>query len=407
MIYFDNAATGKPKNSVSSQICAYISTKDRWGNPSSTYDFVDGDITIKKILSDKRKIVADAIGCKPEEIIFTSGGSESDNMAIKGVVFASDRPKKHIITSKIEHKAVLKSCEFLEKYGLAEVTYLNVNSLGIIDLDELKNAIREDTVLVSIMTINNEVGSVQPIKEISEILKPYNIPFHTDAVQAAGRMRLYVDELGVDLMSISGHKIGTPKGIGILYKREGIQIEPLIHGGSQEFGLRAGTENIPYICGISAAMENINNEENFQRIKELSYKFIHDMDTLCGLGKGVRVIGRPTNETGIIAVAFKGIKADVLREIMAENGIYVSVGSACNAGQTELSHVMKAIDTDEDWAENFIRVSLSADNSESEIQRFWEIAFFVLQCHGDAKNVKKSIQKNDRLKEIQEQKKMQ
>lgn len=261
--------------------------------------------------------------------------------------------------------------------------------------------------LVSIMTINNEVGSVQPIKEISEILKPYNIPFHTDAVQAAGRMRLHVDEMGVDLMSISGHKIGTPKGIGILYKREGIQIEPLIHGGSQEFGLRAGTENIPYICGISAAMENINNEENFQRIKELSYKFIHDMDTLCGLGKGVRVIGRPTNETGIIAVAFKGIKADVLREIMAENGIYVSVGSACNAGQTELSHVMKAIDTDEDWAENFIRVSLSADNSESEIQRFWEIAFFVLQCHGDAKNVKESIQKNDRLKEIQEQKKMQ
>lgn len=399
MIYFDNAATSRPKSNVSNQICAYISTKDRWGNPSSAYDFVEGDITIKKILYDKRTVIANAIGCKPEEIIFTSGGSESDNMAIKGVVFASDRPKKHIITSKIEHKAVLKSCEFLEKYGLAEVTYLNVNSLGIIDLDELKNAIREDTVLVSIMTINNEVGSVQPIKEISEILKPYNIPFHTDAVQAAGRMRLHVDELGVDLMSISGHKIGTPKGIGILYKRKGVRMEPLIHGGSQEFGLRAGTENIPYICGMSAAMENINNEENFQRIKELSHRFIHNMDTLCGLGKDVRIIGRPTNETGIIAVAFKGIKADVLKQIMLENGIYVSVGSACNAGQTELSHVMKAIDTDEDWAENFIRVSLSADNSESEIFRFYQVAFFVLQYHGDARKVKKGMQNTDRLEE--------
>ena len=153
-------------------------------------------------------------------------------------------------------------------------------------------------------------------------------------------------------------------------------------------------------------MENINNEENFQRIKELSYKFIHDMDTLCGLGKGVRVIGRPTNETGIIAVAFKDIKADVLKEFLEENGIYVSVGSACNAGQTELSHVMKAINTDKEWAENFIRVSLSADNSESEIQRFFEVAFFILQYHGDAKKVRKGIQQNDRMKESENQKKI-
>lgn len=393
MIYFDNAATAKPRNSVSNQICAYISTKDRWGNPSSTYDFVDGDITIKKILADKRKIVADAIGCKPEEIIFTSGGSESDNMAIKGIVFASDNKTKHIITSKIEHKAVLKTCEFLKKHGFADVTYLDVNSLGVIDLEELKNAIREDTVLVSIMAINNEVGSVQPIKEISEILKPYHIPFHTDAVQAAGRMHLYVNDLGVDLMSISGHKIGAPKGIGILYKRDGIHIEPLIHGGGQEFGLRAGTENIPYICGISAAMENINDSTAFNRIKELSNYFIHKVDLIYGLGNGVRIIGRPINETGIIAVAFKGIKADLMKELLEENGIYVSVGSACDAGKTELSHVMKAINTDPEWAENFIRVSLSADNSENEIDQFIEVINFITQYQGDKKQIRKNLEK--------------
>jgi len=249
MIYLDNAATTKVKKEVIDEMIPYF--EEKFANPSSIYKI---SREVFKEISEARKFIASTIGVNDEEIYFTSGGSESDNWAIKGVALARQNKGKHIITSKIEHHAVLETCKYLESIGF-DVTYLDVNEEGLIDLDELENSIKENTILVSIMMVNNEIGTIEPIKEIGEICKKHNVLFHTDAVQAYGNIDIDVNSLNIDLLSTSAHKLHGPKGIGFLYIRKGIMIKPLINGGNQERGKRAGTTNSAFIMGFKKAIE--------------------------------------------------------------------------------------------------------------------------------------------------------
>ncbi len=249
LIYLDNAATTKTAPEVVEAMLPYFS--EYYGNPSSVYSFAAKS---KEAVTKQREIIADAIGAKANEIYFTAGGTESDNWAIKAAAEAYESKGKHIITSKIEHHAVLHTCEYLEKHGF-EVTYLNVDENGVVDLEELKKAIRPDTILISIMFANNEIGTIEPVREIGAIAKEHGILFHTDAVQAFGQIPIQVDDLNIDMLSASGHKLNGPKGIGFLYIRKGLRLKNFIHGGAQERKRRAGTENVPGIVGLGKAVE--------------------------------------------------------------------------------------------------------------------------------------------------------
>lgn len=359
--YFDNAATTPVREEVLQEILPYF--REYYGNASSIYSIAKES---KKALEAARAKVAAAIGATPDEIYFTAGGSESDNMALRGVVNASKKEKKHIITTKIEHHAILHTAEFLETKGV-DVTYLNVDEFGKISLEELENAIRPETVLISVMFANNEIGTIQPIAEIGEIAKKHGVLFHTDAVQAVGHVPIDVEKLQVDLLSMSGHKLGAPKGIGAIYIRKGTRISPLIFGGAQEKKLRAGTENIAGIVGLGKAAELAvaEMEETTKKLIALRDKLIH------GILKSIpdsRLNGHPTDRLpGNCNISFSYIEGESLLLLLDALGIAASSGSACTSGSLDPSHVLMAIGLPHEIAHGSLRLTIDRENTEEQV----------------------------------------
>lgn len=365
-IYMDNAATTPVKKEVLEEMLPYFTEK--YGNPSSVYSL--GSMS-KRAVEDAREKVAKALGANPREIFFTGGGSESDNWAIKGVAFANYDKGNHIITSKIEHHAILHTCEYLEKKGF-EVTYLDVDEYGIVDLEQLRNAITDKTILISIMFANNEIGTIQPIKEIGEIAKEKNIYFHTDAVQAIGNIKIDVKELNIDLLSLSAHKFYGPKGIGALYVRQGVKIDPLITGGAQERKRRAGTENVPAIVGLGKAIElaYTNFEEKNNRLIKLRDMLIEKIKSNIDY---VRLNGHPVKRLpGNVNMCFQFIEGESLLLSLDMEGIAASSGSACTSGSLDPSHVLLAIGLSHEIAHGSLRLTLGDFNTEEEIDNVVE-----------------------------------
>ena len=357
-IYVDNAATTPVSEEVVNAMMPCF--LDAWGNPSSLHE--DGQ-KAKDIVVEAREKIARALGCEPNEIYFTSCGSESDNWAIKGAVYASKKRKK-IVTSKIEHHAVLHTCQALEKEGY-EVVYVGVDEGGVIKMDELRRAVDEDTALVAIMMANNEIGTIEPIAEISAIAHEKGALMFTDAVQAVGNIPVNVKELGVDMLSLSGHKIHTPKGIGALYIKKGIRIKNLIDGGGQERGRRGGTENVPYICGLGVAVENaVESLGEMERVRSLRNKLI---DGLLEIPYS-RLNGDRNNRLpGNANLSFSYIEGESLLLWLDMSGVSASTGSACSSNSLEASHVLLAIGVDIEDAHGSLRFSLSKDNTEEEV----------------------------------------
>lgn len=359
--YFDNAATTPVREEVLQEILPYF--REYYGNASSIYSIAKES---KKALEAARAKVAAAIGATPDEIYFTAGGSESDNMALRGVVNASKKEKKHIITTKIEHHAILHTAEFLETKGV-DVTYLSVDEFGKISLEELENAIRPETVLISVMFANNEIGTIQPIAEIGEIAKKHGVLFHTDAVQAVGHVPIDVEKLQVDLLSMSGHKLGAPKGIGAIYIRKGTRISPLIFGGAQEKKLRAGTENTAGIVGLGKAAELAvaEMEETTKKLTALRDKLIH------GILESIpdsRLNGHPTDRLpGNCNISFSYIEGESLLLLLDALGIAASSGSACTSGSLDPSHVLMAIGLPHEIAHGSLRLTIDRENTEEQV----------------------------------------
>lgn len=359
-IYMDNSATTPVKKEVLDEMLPYFSEK--YGNPSSIYSL--GSIS-KVAVETARDQVAKALGATKKEIFFTGGGSESDNWAIKGIAFRHRDKGNHIITSKVEHHAVLHTCEYLEKNGF-DVTYLNVDKDGLIDLDELKNAITDKTILISIMFANNEIGTIQPIKEIGAIAKEKGVYFHTDAVQAIGNIRIDVKELNIDLLSLSAHKFYGPKGVGVLYIKQGIKIDPLVSGGGQERSKRAGTENVPGIVGLGKAIELAYEhfDENNEKLLVLRERLINKIETSI---KNVKLNGHRTKRLpGNVNFCFEFIEGESLLLSLDMEGIAGSSGSACTSGTLDPSHVLLSIGLPHEIAHGSLRLSLGTFNTEEE-----------------------------------------
>lgn len=360
-IYMDNAATTPVREEVLEAILPYF--REYYGNASSVYAIAKES---KKALERARAQVAAAIGAKPEEIYFTAGGSESDNMALRGVVNASRQEKKHIITTKIEHHAILHTAEYLEKKGV-EVTYLGVDEFGCVSPAEVEQAIRPETILISVMFANNEIGTIQPIQEIGAIAKKHGILFHTDAVQALGHVPIDVDSMHIDLLSMSGHKLGAPKGIGAIYIRKGSRVAPLIFGGAQERKQRAGTENIPGIVGMGLAAELAVKE-----MDEMTEKLTALRDKLIG---GIlekiphsRLNGHPEKRLpGNCNISFEFIEGESLLLLLDTLGVAASSGSACTSGSLDPSHVLMAIGLPHEVAHGSLRLTLDRDNTEEDV----------------------------------------
>ena len=361
LIYLDNAATTKVKSEVVDAMLPYFT--EEFGNPSSVYSFAAKN---KTVIERAREMIAASINAKPKEIYFTGGGSESDNMAIKGIARAYKDKGRHIITSKIEHHAVLHSLRALEKEGY-EVTYLDVDEYGVVKLDELKKAIRDDTILITIMFANNEIGTIEPVKEIGQIAKEHGILFHTDAVQAYTQVPIDVKELNIDLMSASGHKINGPKGIGFIYIKSGINIEPLIDGGAQERNRRAGTENVPAIVGLKKAAELAiaNMEERIAYESELrDYLIKSIMERIPYTRLNGDRHNRLPNNTNF---CFQFIEGETLLIMLDMEGICGSSGSACTSGSLDPSHVLKAIGLPDEIAHGSLRLTLSEETTKEDI----------------------------------------
>lgn len=361
MIYLDNAATTKVNEKVLESMMPYFS--EIYCNPSAAYSFATkGRIAIE----EARNHAAKLIGASDMEIYFTSGGSESDNWAIKAVAESFSDKGKHIITTKIEHHAVLHTCEYLERHGF-DITYLNVDSDGKVRLDELKKSIREDTILISVMTANNEIGTIQPVAEIGKIAHEKGILFHTDAVQAYGHIPINVDEMNIDLLSASGHKFNGPKGVGIMYIRKGVKIRSFIHGGSQERGRRAGTYNVPGIAGLGTAaklaMENM--AKRAEKEKELRDYFIDRISAEISYTvlNGHREDRLPNN----INFCFRFVEGESVLIMLDQAGICASSGSACTSGAIDPSHVLRAIGLSDEMAHESLRLTLSYENTKEEI----------------------------------------
>ena len=360
-VYLDNSATTMVKDEVVDAMIPYF--KEHYGNPSSVYKI---GREARKAVENARDIIAKSIGADSKEIFFTSGGSEADNWAIKMVAEKFKDKGRHIVTTEIEHHAVLHTCKYLEKNGY-EVTYLPVDEDGIVSLEELKSALREDTILVSIMYANNEIGTIQPIKEIGEIVKDSNAVFHTDAVQAIGAVDIDVKELNIDLLSASAHKIHGPKGIGFLYVKKGLRIDPLIHGGAQERNKRAGTENVPYIVGYGKAMEiaTANIPEHNAKLIEMRDYFIDKIEKNI---HDIKLNGHRTKRLpGNINISFLYIEGESLLLSLDLKGIAASSGSACTSGSLDPSHVLLAIGLPHEIAHGSLRLSLSEFNTFEEI----------------------------------------
>ena len=336
---------------------------EKFGNASSLHSFGQ---EAASALEQARQQVAKSIGAKPEEIIFTSGGTESDNLAIKGVAYRNSKKGKHIITSTIEHPAILNACAYLEKEGF-EVTYVAADSAGIIDMDELKKAIRDDTILISVMHANNEIGTIQPISDISKLAKEKGIYLHTDAVQSLGKIPVNVDELGVDLLSLSSHKIHGPKGVGALYVRKGTPLQALAHGGSHERRMRAGTENISGIVGFAKAVSLsderlVDDAKNMTQLRDsLIAKVMDSIDD-------VALSGHPTKRLpNNINLRFSFIEGESMLLFLDMKGIAISTGSACSSKSLEPSHVLTAIGLRPEDSHGSLRITLGKDNTQEEV----------------------------------------
>lgn len=404
--YFDNAATTRVKQEVFKEMVPYFT--EQYGNPSSLYHI---GRTAKKAIEEAREKVANLINANKNEIYFTGCGSESDNTALKGIAYAKKAEGNHIITTKIEHPAILDSCSFLEKQGF-DITYLNVDSQGFIDLAELENAITDKTILISIMFANNEIGTIEPIEQISQIAKKRNIIFHTDAVQATGNVHIDVKKMGIDMLSMSGHKVYGPKGIGALYVRKGIEFEKFMNGGHQEKNKRAGTENLAEIVGIGKACElaQKNLDSHIENMKNLKNYFISKIEenftdiaisesekgNIANIATHKAEIGNITNistnkikkesladikingpkdETkrlpGTCNISFKNVDGMALLLELDKKGICVSTGSACSSGDTAPSHVLTSIGLEPEFAKGTIRFTFGEFNQK------WEIDYLI------------------------------
>ena len=361
LIYLDNAATTATRPQVLEAMLPYFG--EYYGNAASIYRFA-GKST--KAVDEARRTVADALGAKKGEIYFTGGGSESDNWALKATAFAKKEKGKHIITSKIEHHAILHTCQFLEQSGF-EVTYLDVDENGLVQPEKLEQAIREDTILVSIMFANNEIGTIQPIAELARIAHKHGALFHTDAVQAFCHVPIDVNELEIDMLSASGHKFGGPKGVGIMYLRDTVKIGSFIHGGAQERGKRAGTHNTPGIVGFAKAVElaTANMEESARKETELRDYLI---DGILAKVPYTRLNGHRTKRLSNNAnFSFRFIEGESLLILLDQHGICGSSGSACTSGSLDPSHVLLAIGLPHEIAHGSLRLTLSAETTKEEI----------------------------------------
>ncbi len=360
-IYFDNNATTQTDEEVLKAMLPYF--VENYGNPSSIYKIGREN---RKAVEEARKKVATALNCEPDEIYFTSGGSEADNTAIRGIAYQYQKKGNHIITSKIEHPAVLETCKQLEKEGF-EVTYVGVKENGILDLEELKSAIKATTILISVMFANNEIGTIQPIQEIGEIAQKHHIFFHTDAVQAVGSVSIDVKALHIDALSLSAHKFYGPKGIGALYMKKGIQFGKLINGGHQEKNKRAGTENVPGIVGLGKAIEPAyeNLEEHNKTIQALRDYYVAQVEEKIPY---IHINGdRKKRLPGNSNISFRFIEGEGLLLNLDLKGICASSGSACTSGSLDPSHVLLAIGLPHEIAHGSLRISIGKYNTKEEI----------------------------------------
>lgn len=361
MIYLDNAATTRTAPEVVEAMLPYFT--EQYGNPSAIYSLGSAG---KKAINGARRTIAAAIGAEPEEIYFTAGGTEADNWALKAAAECCAGKGRHIITTKIEHHAVLHACGYLEKNGY-EVTYLDVDRDGILDPEALKEAIRPDTVLISVMFANNEIGTIQPIREIGAIARERGILFHTDAVQAFGQIPIDVEEMHIDMLSASAHKLNGPKGTGMLYIRSGLKIRSFIHGGAQEKGVRAGTENVPGIVGFAAAVRRALSrmEEKAGRERELRDYLIRRIE---GEIPYCRLNGhREKRLPGNVNISFRFIEGESLLIMLDMRGVCASSGSACTSGSLDPSHVLLAIGLEHEEAHGSLRMTLSEENTQEEL----------------------------------------
>ena len=373
LIYLDNAATTRTAPEVVEAMVPYFS--EYYGNPSSVYSLA-GDS--KKAITKSRETIAKALGAKSNEIYFTAGGSEADNWALKAAAEAYASKGNHIITTKIEHHAILHTCEYLEKRGF-EVTYLNVDENGVVRLEELKKAIRPTTILISVMFANNEIGTIEPIKEIGEIAKEHGILFHTDAVQAFGQVPISVDEYHIDMLSSSGHKLNGPKGIGFLYIRTGLKLRSFIHGGAQERKRRAGTENVPGIVGYGKAVERALDTLESRTAKERDLRDYLIRRVLAEV-PFTRLNGHRTNRLPNNAnFSFQFVEGESLLIMLDMEGICASSGSACTSGSLDPSHVLLAIGRPHEIAHGSLRLTLGEETTREEIDFVVETVKKIVQ----------------------------
>ncbi len=360
IVYMDNSATTPTKSEVLEEMKPYFTEK--YGNPSSIYSLAR---ETKAAIEKSREKVAKVLGANPDEIYFTAGGSESDNWTLKGIAYANQNKGNHIITTKIEHHAVLHACEYLEKHGF-EVTYLPVDEYGLINLDDFKKAITDKTILVSVMFANNEIGTIEPIAEVGKICKDKGIYFHTDAVQAVGNVPINVKEMNIDLLSLSAHKFYGPKGVGALYIKKGVKINPLIHGGGQEGGRRAGTENVPGIVGLGKAIELAGEsmDSHIERLTKLRDKLIGGIMKI----PYSKLNGHPVKRLpGNVNVCFRFIEGESMLLLLDGMGVCGSSGSACSSGSLDPSHVLLAIGLPPEIAHGSLRLTLGDFTTEEDV----------------------------------------
>lgn len=378
IIYLDNAATTPMDSEVLESMLPFM--REQYGNPSAIYSM--GSSAKKAVNQAKRRIAA-ILNAKQEEIFFTAGGTEADNWALKMVMETYRYKGRHLITTAIEHHAILHTCRYLETQGV-EVTYLGVDEDGVIDLEELKQAIRPDTVLISVMFANNEVGTVEPIREIGEIARERGILFHTDAVQAFGQVPIDTEEMHIDLLSASGHKINGPKGVGFLYIRSGLELHSMLHGGAQESGRRAGTENVPGIVGMAVAAQKAADNMKTKGAAEMKLQD-YLIDKIEREIPYCRLNGHRTKRLpGNVNFSFRFIQGESLVLMLDRKGICISSGSACTSGELNPSHVLLALGRNEEEAEGALRITLSEKNSMEEME-------FVVECLKEAVQKLRSI----------------
>ncbi|MDD4494947.1 MAG: cysteine desulfurase NifS [Eubacteriales bacterium] len=372
-VYLDHAATTYVKREVLEEMLPYFS--DKFGNPSALYS---KGRESRKAVDEARQKVAKALNAKPEEIYFTGSGTEADNWAIKGTFYANSQKGKHIITSAVEHHAVLNTCKYLESEG-CEVTYIPVDKDGVISIDEMLKAVRPDTILISVMTANNEIGTLQPIDQIGRIAREKEILFHTDAVQAIGSIEIDVDKLGIDMLSLSAHKFYGPKGIGVLYVRKGTKLSSFLQGGGQESKKRAGTENVPAIVGIGKAIELASYalDERTARLRELRDKLI---DMISNEISYVKLNGHRTKRLpGNVNFSFDYIDGESLLLFLDAKSISASSGSACSAGSQDPSHVLTAIGLSSEQAKGSVRFTIGDINTSQDIEYLMEVLPSIVQ----------------------------